>query len=470
MPPAEVGGHGEIARLMVMRCGCGARVAGNTLSGAEEIAALVVEVARMALFQCEAMNAAGQIVTETVEAGTREDAIAKIRTKGFFPTKVKEARLKKRWPGGWAKGEKRGGTAKTIAFGRVSTRVLAEFTQQLSTLQDAGLPIVRSLKVLCQQEKRGVLKNILAAVSTSVEEGATLSEAMARHPKAFDRLYVNMVQAGETGGVLDVILQRLAEFMEKAQRLRRRIVGAMIYPAVVITFSLLIVMGIMMFVVPRFQEIFKDFKADLPTLTVYLMATADFIAHRYGWLMVLASPVGALLLVKLIGRSMGGRRLLDMAKLKLPVVGRIVAKTAIARFARTLGTLLSAGVPILEAITIARDTVGNRVYERALQKVHDAIREGGSFAGPLRETGVCDPIVTNMIDVGEETGDLDKMLMKIADNYDEEVDVLVGSLVSLLEPIMVVTLGGIVGCIVVALFLPLVKLIQSVSGGDSGGG
>ena len=229
--------------------------------------------------------------------------------------------------------------------------------------------------------------------------------------------------------------------------------------------SALIVTGIMWFVVPKFKDIFKDFNTTLPTLTQYLISFSDWIADQYGWAWLLCSPFMFFITMKLVGKSKAGRHILDICKLRIPILGQIISKTSIARFTRTLGTLLSAGVPILDALNITRDTVGNTVFESALQKVHDAIREGESFAGPLRQAKVCDSIVTNMIDVGEETGDLDKMLMKIADNYDEEVDVLIGSLVSLLEPIMVVTLGGIVGTIVVALFLPLVKLIQSVSGG-----
>ncbi|HEY4330473.1 MAG TPA: type II secretion system F family protein, partial [Phycisphaerae bacterium] len=414
--------------------------------------------------------AAGQEVKAEIDATTADDAIAKIRTQGYFPTKVKEKASKKKGGPAAAGGatQKKGG--KGFSFGGVSTKAITNLTRQLSTLQDAGLPILRSLKILWQQQKPGLLKDTLDGVAADVESGTTLSEAMARHPKAFDRLYVNMVQAGETGGVLDVILQRLAEFMEKAQKLKRRVIGAMIYPSVVICFSVLIVTGIMIFVVPKFKEIFKDFKTSLPALTEILMQISTWIAEDYGWVVILGSPFGAFILFKLIGKSKGGKRMLDTIKLKLPIMGQILSKTSVARFTRTLGTLLAAGVPILDALIITRDTVGNVVYENALQKVHDAIREGESFAGPLRAAKVCDTIVTNMIDVGEETGDLDKMLMKIADNYDEEVDVLIGSLVSLLEPIMVVTLGGIVGTIVVALFLPLVKLIQSVSGGEGGGG
>jgi len=415
----------------------------------------------MVTFHYEAMNAAGQTLKEKIDAPGVDEAIAAIRAKGYYPTKLKEAgpprpRQEKPAP----KHPRRSWT-----IGGVSLGALTEFTGQLSTLQDAGLPIVRSLKVLWQQQRPGLLKNVLLDVATSVEEGATLSEAMRRHPKVFNRLYVNMVQAGETGGVMDVILARLGEFMEKARRLRRRVIGAMIYPTVVITFSVLIVTGIMMFVVPRFQDIFRDFNTTLPALTQWLIDAADFIGRRQGWILVLGSPLGAWLLVKSIGSSRAGRWFLDAAKLRLPIIGRIVAKVAVARFSRTLGTLLAAGVPILDAITIARDTVGNVVFERALQRVHDAIREGETFAAPLRAAHVCDAVVTNMIDVGEETGDLDKMLLKIADKHDDQVDVLIGALVSLLEPVMVIVLGGVVGTIIVALFLPLVQLMTKLSGG-----
>ncbi len=425
----------------------------------------------MPTFQYEAMNAAGQEVKSEVDAGTADEAITKIRSQGYFPTKVKEKAAKKKKDGGSSSSSSGGKKKKSAGFsiGGVSTKVITQFTRQLSTLQDAGLPILRSLKILYQQQKPGLLKNILDEVAEGVEGGSTLSESMAKHPKAFDRLYVNMVQAGETGGVLDVILQRLAEFMEKAQRLKRRVIGAMIYPSVVVGFSVLIVTGIMIFVVPKFREIFKDFKTSLPALTEFLLGMSDWIANQYGWAVIFGSPFLIFFFVKILGKAKFGRRIIDTVKIKMPIFGQILSKTAVARFTRTLGTLLAAGVPILDALNITRDTVGNVVYESALQKVHDAIREGESFAGPLRQSRVCDSIVTNMIDVGEETGDLDKMLMKIADNYDEEVDVLIGSLVSLLEPVMVVTLGGIVGTIVVALFLPLVKLIQSVSGGDNSG-
>ncbi|MGA1467984.1 MAG: type II secretion system F family protein [Phycisphaerales bacterium] len=346
------------------------------------------------------------------------------------------------------------------------------FTRQLSTLQDAGLPLLRSIQVLEQQQKPGRLKNILSGVAEDVESGSSLSDAMAKHPAAFDRLYCKMVNAGEIGGVLDVILQRLADFMEKAERLKRRIKSALIYPSVVITIAVLIVTGIMYFVIPKFQEIFNDFDVKLPGLTLWLIDTSRWVAGQAspdqtvpGAVWIICSPIIFFAFYKLIRKTQFGRAATDTIIIHIPVLGNLVRKTSVARFTRTLGTLVAAGVPILEAITITRDTSGNYVYEKALNKVHDSIREGETFATPLREAKVCDSLVVNMIDVGEETGDLDVMLMKIADNYDEEVDVAVAGLLSLLEPLMVVVLGGIVGTIVLALFMPLVSMIENVSGG-----
>ena len=419
----------------------------------------------MATFLYEAMNRDGQQVKAEVEALSSEDALSKIRNLGLFPTRIREKGGKKKptGKGGTAKKKKGGG----FAIGKVKTKVVVQFTRQLSTLQDAGLPILRSLQILHEQQRPGLLRNILRDVADDVEGGSTLSEAFAKHPKAFNRLYVNMVAAGETGGVLDVILQRLAEFMEKAQRLKRKVTGAMVYPICVIGFACCIVAGIMIVVVPKFQEIFKDFGTKLPAVTELLIGGANWFAKGTppGWAVFLLTPIALYLGFKLVRQSKGGRYVVDLGSLKLPVLGKILEKTSVARFTRTLGTLISAGVPILEAINITKETSGNEVYARALGSVHDAIREGDSFANPLRSAKVTDSIVVNMIDVGEETGDLDKMLMKVADNYDEEVDTLVGSLVSLLEPILVVFLGCIVGFIVVALFLPLVSLIDSVGGG-----
>jgi len=412
----------------------------------------------------EAMNQAGQEVKDEIDAVSSEEALSKIRNLGFFPTRIREKGGKKKAGAAPGKRKKSGGQ---ITIGGVSLKAITQLTRQLSTLQDAGLPILRSLNILEQQQKPGLLKNVLRGVCEEVEGGSTLSEAFSKHPKAFDRLYVNMVAAGETGGVLDVILLRLADFMEKNQRLKRKVKGAMIYPTVVVLFSVSIVSFIMNFVVPKFEEIFIDFDTKLPEMTLLLIGISRWFlgGKPPGWAVLLLSPVGFFLFLKLLKQSKGGRYLVDMCSLKLPVMGKILQKTAVARFTRTLGTLVTAGVPILEAINITKETSGNEVYARALGTIHDAIREGDSFANPLRAAKVCDGIVVNMIDVGEETGDLDKMLIKIADNYDEEVETLVAGLVSLIEPLMVVFLGGIVGFIVIALFLPLVSLIQSVSGG-----
>ncbi|MGE0480512.1 MAG: type II secretion system F family protein [Phycisphaerae bacterium] len=419
----------------------------------------------MAVFQYEALNETGQEVKGEIEAPSKEEAVAKVRGLRYFPTKVIEKVDKKKVA---ARKEAGGPTRRKAAgtgFGWVSTKQLTQFTRQLSTLQDAGLPILRSIRILEQQQKPGMLRNSLKQVSEDVEGGATLSEAMARHPKAFDRLYCNMVAAGEAGGVLDVVLQRLADFMEKAQRLRRKVIGAMIYPIVVITIAMTITLAIVIFLVPKFRDIFKDFGAKLPAPTEFLIAFSNWLLSGTppGWAIIIFSPLLIILLLKLIRQGQTGRLVLDHLKIRVPVLGPIVSKSSIARFTRTLGTLISAGVPILEAITITRDTTGNEIYAGMLRKVHDGIREGDSFANPLRASKCVDSIVVNMVDVGEETGELDKMLLKVADNYDDEVDTAVASLVSLLEPILVIVLGGIVGFIVVSLYLPMINLIQSLT-------
>ena len=416
----------------------------------------------MATYVYEAMNSVGQPVKGEVDAATSEDAIAKVRAMGNFPTKIKEKSAKRAdREGGGKSGPRPGRRRRTV--GSVRARLLTQFTRQLSTLVDAGLPIVRSLRILEEQQKPGMLRVAIRLVAEDVEGGATLSEAMARHPKAFDALYTNMVRAGELGGVLDIILQRLADFMEKAQALRRKVITAMIYPVAVITFALLIVTALLWKVVPKFALIFKDLKRELPPLTKALLNVSDFVVDG-GWLILLGMPVGVYLLVKLLKTSPGGRYSVDKFKLNMPIMGTIVGKSTVARFSRTLGTLLSAGVPILEALNITRDTSGNEVFSRALSKVHDGIREGDSFAEPLRQAKIVEPMVVNMIDVGEETGELDKMLTKVADTYDEEVATLVDGMTKMIEPLMVMVLGGIVGFIVVALFMPMVSMLDAMQG------
>ncbi|HEX8322875.1 MAG TPA: type II secretion system F family protein [Tepidisphaeraceae bacterium] len=424
----------------------------------------------MATFAYEAMNSSGQEVRDEIEADTTEEAIQKIRGRGYFPTKVKEKAVKKaaKKKGAAAAEEAQLAPKKKLPFsiGGVPRKQLVNFTRQLSTLQDAGLPILRSLQILESQQKPGLFKAIVGGVADEVEGGGSLSEAMANYPKAFDKLYVNMIHAGELGGVLDIILNRLADFMEKAAKLKKKIIGAMIYPGVVITIAVAIVTMIMIFVIPKFAQIFADFKLKLPAITQVLIDFSHWVAVDYGWAYILFSPIAFIVLWRLIRMSDAGRYYTDVFLIHIPIIGQIIAKGSIARFTRTLGTLISAGVPILDAINITKETAGNEVYARALAKVHDAIREGESMADPLRATKVVDAIVVNMVDVGEETGDLDKMLIKVADNYDSDVDVLVGSLISILEPVMVVVLGTIVGFIVIALFMPMISLIQGMTGGS----
>ena len=438
----------------------------------------------MATFQYEALNAAGKPQKGTIDAESSEEAIQRIKGQQLFPTSVRPAKGKgskkdKAQAGGdpndllsmggeTKKKKKKGGS---ISIGGVSAKHLTLFTRQLSTLQDAGLPLLRSLQILEQQQKPGPLKNCLGGVCEEVEGGSSLSEGMGKFPKAFDRLYVKMVHAGEIGGVLDIILQRLAEFMEKAERLKRKIKGAMVYPIVVVVIAVTILGAIMVMIIPKFEEIFADFGVALPGLTVWLIETSRWVAGNTpgqtvpGFIYVVAGLIATPFVWKIIRMTKPGRAVTDMLMLYTPIFGTLVRKTVIARFTRTLGTLIGAGVPILEAVTITKETSGNFVFEKALGKVHDSIREGESFAQPLRESKTCDAIVVNMIDVGEETGEMDAMLLKIADNYDEEVDVAVASLVSLLEPLMVVVLGGMVGTIVVAMFLRLVEMINSLNSG-----
>ena len=349
-----------------------------------------------------------------------------------------------------------------VGRARVSTKALTQFTTQLSTLQDAGLPIVRSLKILEGQLDKGPFKAVLGEVTDEVEAGSPLSESMSRHPTVFDGLYTNMVKAGEAGGVLDVILSRLSGFMEKSEKLKKRIKGAMIYPAVVFTVTVAILLLIMIFVVPKFEAVFRQLPGlgELPALTQALQAFSRFLVE-YWWVIGL-TLISLWMGFKLFAATRVGKRLFDRIKLHLPIVGGLVRKIVVARFSRTFGTLIASGVPILEALDICQHTAGNVVMEEALQGVRESISEGGTIAEPLGESGIFDDIVVNMIDVGEETGELDKMLIRVADNYDDEVDVAVGSLVSIIEPILIVFMGGAVFLIVLGLFLPLLKLIQNI--------
>ncbi|CAN5190384.1 N/A [soil metagenome] len=412
----------------------------------------------MPTFKFEAMDTAGSEVKDSVEASNEEEASQKIKAMGYFVTKLSAVQ-------GGAKGTKKkkktGKSRKTFTIGGVKQKQLCTFTRQFSTLQDAGLPVLRSLRILEKQMKPSVLKNALIDVVEDVESGATLSEALGRHPKAFDRLYVNMVKAGEAGGALEVILQRLAEFKEKAQTLKRKIVGAMVYPAVVIFVAIAILTFIMVTIVPKFKKIFDEFGLSLPAATKTLISMSTWMADY--WYVIPLFPLGIYLMFKLLRMTKAGNYALDRCTLWIPVVGQLAEKSIVARTMRTLGTLVSSGVPILEALAIVKETANNIVFERMFQRVLESIREGDTIADPLRESRLVDDMVVNMIEVGEETGDLDTMLYKIADFYDEEVDTLVKSLISLLEPIMIVFLGGVIGAIVISLFLPLIKLLEGLS-------
>ncbi len=412
----------------------------------------------MPQFQYEAMNSEGKTVRDSVAARDQDDAIAKIRELNLFPTRVKEA-VEKRGRGGAAR---RGGRSKggAIVIGGVRAKDLTTFTRQLSTLTDAGIPVVQSLNILEEQMRPCALKNIIGGVAGEVESGSALSEAMARYPKAYDELYVNMVKAGEAGGVLDVVLQRLAEFREKAARLKRKIVGALIYPVAVLTIATLIVIGIIIYIIPEFKKMFLELDVPLPTPTLILLAISDFCILY--WYLLLIAPFGAFFLYKLFRATTVGKHTTDRVKLMVPLFGTLVRKGIIARFTRTFGTLIASGVPILEALTISRDTAGNVVLSTAINNVHDSVREGEPIAVPLSQTRVFDDMVVNMIDVGEETGNLDNMLMKIADTYDDEVDTMVEGLTALMEPVMIVFLGLIVLFIVVSLFMPLIKLMGAL--------
>lgn len=441
----------------------------------------------MPTYQFEAMDAKGQEIKDVIDAPSEEEAQATIRHMGYFVTKIA---VKKTRKAGEQKGGKRG---RSFAIGGVNSKVLTTFTRQLSILQDAGLPILRSLRILEGQQRPGRLKNSLMDVCDDIESGATLSEAMGKCPRAFDRLYVNMIKAGEAGGALEVILRRLAEFQEKAQSLKRKVKGAMVYPVVVVLVAVGILTFIMWKIVPAFIKIFEDFEAELPTMTLILIDISNYVVGY--WYTIPLIPTAVWLMIKLIRKFRYGRAGWDTFTIKMPIFGQIVEKNIVARTTRTLGTLVASGVPILEALNITRETSGNAVFERMFTKVYESIREGESIARPMKEFSrpqfnavaaffwfmfvagpvgvlvymtrmnkrIVDDLVVNMVDVGEETGELDTMLYKVADNYDEEVAVLTESLISLLEPLLIVVLGVMVGFIVIALFLPLVSLIQKLT-------
>jgi len=412
----------------------------------------------MPVFQYIALDSQGVEIKDEVEALSEKEAISKIRNMGYFPTKVRSKAAAKTGGKAVVKAKKRRG-----AGAGVKVKVVTQFARQLSTLQDAGLPILRSLRILEEQQK-GPFRRIIGYVGDDIEGGSTLSEAMGKYNRCFDRLFVSMVAAGEAGGVLDLILARVADFKEQAIRLQGRVKSAMVYPIVVLGAAFFILLGLMTFVIPQFKTVLEEMVGgELNKITQTVLGISAWIAFRYGWAVLCGVPFAFVFLTRFMRRFRKGRLVLDTISLRMPVMGQLTSKVSVARWTRTLGTLISAGVPILDAINVTRETAGNEVYANLLGAIHNSIRQGDTFAGPLRQSRHVDLLVSNMVGVGEETGDLDKMLSRIADNYDEQVDVLVGSLMSMLEPIMIIGLGGIVMIIVVAVFLPMIQVITSLS-------
>lgn len=413
----------------------------------------------MGIYTYKAMDKMGKEIDGTIEAETVALAVSQVRDLGYFPTRVVET---KSAPGTAARteGKTSGGLQMQIKIpflsGRVSVKQLAVFTRQLATLIDAGLPLVRSLNTLGNQQKPGTLKDVITSIGEDVEGGSTFSEALAKFPKVFSKLYISMVKAGEAGGVMETVLTRLAEFSEQEQSLRRKIKSAMIYPAFVTFAGAGIVIFLVTFIIPTFAEMFSELGANLPKLTLMLIRLSDLFKHR--WYVLIGAVIFLILILKLLNSKPKSRYLMDKIKLRIPVFGSLVIKVIISRFSRTLGTLITSGVPILQALNITRDVVGNDVVSRAVQNVHDSIREGENIAPALESSHVFPLMVTSMIEVGEETGSLDSMLNKIADTYEEEVDTAVVGMMSVMEPIMIIFMGGAVGVIVIALFLPLIEL------------
>ena len=466
----------------------------------------------MPTYQFEAMDATGQEIKDVIEAPTEDEAQATIRQMGYFVTKISVKKGRKD-PAAAKAGAKKG---RSFAIGGASTKQLTTFTRQLSILQDAGLPILRSLRILEQQQKPGAMRNALMETCDEIEAGSTLSEAMAKSPKVFNRLYVNMIRAGEAGGALEVILQRLADFQERAEALKRQVKGALIYPVMVVLVAVGILTFIMLKIVPAFEKIFADFDTELPQMTQILVTCSRLTASF--WYLIPVIPISIVIAVKLLCKFKAGKMGFDMWVMRVPIFGQLIEKNTLARTTRTLGTLVSSGVPILEALNITRETAGNAVFERLYLKVSESIREGETIAKPLKEYSkpgfhpvalalwiiccagpivplvfvpgmltiagpmllggvvvggmvfymkmnkrVVDDLVVNMVDVGEETGELDTMLYKVADTFDDEVRVITESLTKLMEPLLIIFLGGAVGFIVIALFMPLVSLIQNLA-------
>ena len=398
----------------------------------------------MAVFTYQGRGAGGTATGE-IEAQDRTAAVGELRKRAILVTKINE---------------KAGGKTPAKAGGKVKDKELAIYTRQFSTMIDAGLPLVQCLNILAEQSESKNLRDVTGLVARSVEQGSTLAEALRRHPRTFDELFVNLVEVGETGGILDTVLQRLSVYIEKAAALKRKVKSAMIYPSSIIGVAFLVVIFMLTFVIPTFTKMFKDLGAELPLPTQVVVWLSEFVRDYI--LLIIAGAIGCVFALRAYYRTERGRSTIDALLLKFPIIGTLIRKVAVARFTRTLGTLVSSGVPILEGLRITARTAGNRVVERAIMQCRAAVTEGRTLAEPLKASGVFPPMVIQMISVGEQTGALDAMLSKIADFYDDEVDTAVGALTALLEPVMIVVLGVIIGGLVVAMYLPIFKLVTLI--------
>ena len=432
----------------------------------------------MKTFHYTALDSRGEESKGVLEAMDSAEALRRIKEMGYFPTRIvpaPERPAHSRPPPATASTARAHRLRRKFSWPRwlsarshVKPKVLAVFTRELATLLDAGMPLLRGLKILDEQERHPALKRAIRDLSGAIESGETFSEGLARCPKVFSSLYVTMTRAGEAGGVLDVVLSRLATFMEKAERIKGKVIAGLFYPITVLIVAAGILALMLAFIVPRFQGVFQDLMGGkpMPAFTQFVLGLSTAVQHH--WLAALAGAAVAVVAGRLFASTDVRRRLLDRLKLNLPVLGPVLAKAAISRFSRTLGTLVSSGVPILQALTIVRDTVGNVLLSDAVGHVHQSVKEGDTVTRPLRASGLFPAVVVGMVDIGEQTGALPDMLMKIADKYDDEVDNAVSAMTSLLEPIMIVFLAVMVGGIVIAMFLPIIEIINNGVGGPSG--
>jgi type IV pilus assembly protein PilC len=415
----------------------------------------------MPRYRFVAMDAQGAETEGVLDAESQARAVALIKSRGYFPTRVSEI-----GGGSSAKAKKQKvqanatKTKSSFMQKKVRPKDLMTFTRQFATLVDAGLPLLRGMRILLKQEKHPALRDALNGMSESIEGGNTFSESLTLYPKIFDNLFINMVKAGEAGGVLETVLLRLAEFMEKAERIKNKVKGAMIYPVVVLVAAFVIVTFLMSFVIPKFEQIFLDLGVKMPIFTQVIINISAFVK---GNLILIFVAVGAIIIgSKIFKKTKKGGEIMDRIAMVMPLTGPLVRKTAIGRFARTLGTLMASGVPVLQALNIVRDTSGNIAVSEAIQQVHDSVKEGDSMSLPMEASGIFPGMVISMVDVGEETGALPEMLIRIADNYDDEVDTAVEGMTAAIEPILIIFLAVIVGGIVIAMFMPMMSIMGGI--------